>query len=79
VKQKKENSPFIFTVICSPGGINDSYKYIIDLATDGVVIAVAIKYVQGQMDHLNGQEKALLQDIKQQKKNQQVGVILTCV
>ena len=31
----------------------------------GVVITDAIKYSQGKMDHLNGLEKALLQDIKQ--------------
>ncbi|MFZ0696939.1 MAG: hypothetical protein WAM88_07350 [Nitrososphaeraceae archaeon] len=30
-------------------------------------IGGAIKYVQGQMDHLNTTEKKLLQDIKQNK------------
>jgi hemerythrin-like domain-containing protein len=30
-----------------------------------VFITDAIKYVQGKMDHLNGEEKRLLQDIKQ--------------
>ena len=47
--------------------INDSYKYIMDLTTNGVVVTDAIKYVQGQMDHLNKSEKALLQDIKQKE------------
>src|SRR5215216_6723987 len=44
--------------------VNDSYKYIMDLTTNGVVVTDAIKYVQGKMDHLNTQEKKLLQDIK---------------
>ena len=47
--------------------INDSYKYLMDLTTNGVVVTDAIKYVQGQMDHLNKSEKALLQDIKQKE------------
>ena len=38
-----------------------------DLTTNGVVVTDAIKYVQGQMDHLNKSEKALLQEIKQDK------------
>jgi|SRR5215204_5551232 len=37
--------------------ISDSYKYLMDLMTNGVVITNAIKYVQGQMEHLNGREK----------------------
>jgi hypothetical protein len=40
-----------------------------DLTTNGVVITDAIKHVQGQMDHLNKSEKALLQDIKQKEDN----------
>ena len=47
--------------------INDSYKYLMDLATNGVVITDAIKYVQGKMDHLNKTEKTLQQDIKENK------------
>jgi hypothetical protein len=35
-----------------------------DLTTNGVVITDAIKFVQGQMDYLNGQEKKLLQNIQ---------------
>jgi hypothetical protein len=46
---------------------NNCYKLIMDLATNGVVIIDAIKYVQGQMDHLNKSEKALLQDIQQKE------------
>jgi hypothetical protein len=39
-----------------------------DLTTNGVVLQTdAIKYVQGQMDHLNKREKGLLQDIKQKE------------
>jgi predicted transcriptional regulator len=44
--------------------INDSYKYIMDLTANGVVITDAIKYVNGKMDHLNNQEK-IIQDIKE--------------
>jgi hypothetical protein len=36
--------------------INDCYKYLMDLTTNGVVVTDAIKYVQGKMDHLNTQE-----------------------
>jgi hemerythrin-like domain-containing protein len=38
-----------------------------ELTTNGVVVTDAIKYVQGQMDHLSKSEKALLQDIKQKE------------
>lgn len=38
----------------------DCYKYIMEMTTGGVIITDAIKYVQGQMDHLNNQEKKLL-------------------
>lgn len=38
-----------------------------DLTTNGVVMTEAIKYVQGKMDHLNNQEKKLLQDTKQKE------------
>ena len=34
--------------------VNDSYRYLMELTTNGVVITDAIKYVQGKMDHLNG-------------------------
>ena len=47
--------------------INDCNKYKMDLTTNGVVITDAIKYVQGQMEYLNGQEKKLLQDIQQRE------------
>ena len=47
--------------------INNSYKYLMDLTTNGVVVTDAIKYVQGQMDHLNKLEKALVQDIKERQ------------
>jgi hypothetical protein len=33
--------------------INDSYKYLLELTTYGVVVTDTIKYVQGQIDHLN--------------------------
>src|SRR5919106_2443589 len=47
--------------------LNEGYKFKMNLTTNGVVIKDAVKYVQGQMDHLNRTEKALLQDIKQKE------------
>jgi hypothetical protein len=44
-----------------------------DLATNGVVITDAIKYVQGKLNYLNGQEKVLLKGIKQQKTTEEKG------
>lgn len=55
------------TVLQALALINDCNKYKMDLTTNGVVITDAIKFVQGQMDHLNIQGKKLLQDIKQDK------------
>jgi hypothetical protein len=49
---------------------NDCYKYIMDLTTNGVVITDALKYVQGKLDHLNNQEKKLLQDIKEDTESE---------
>jgi transposase len=46
----------------------DCYKYIMEMTTGGVIVTDAIKYVQGKMDHLNDQEKKLLQDIKKEKE-----------
>lgn len=50
---------------------NDCYKYIMELTTGGVIITNAIKYVQGQMNHLNKTEKRLLQDIQEKKNGEQ--------
>src|SRR5215211_3534123 len=50
--------------------VSDSYKYLMDLTTNGVVITDAIKYVQGQMEYLNAAEKKILQDIKQQQEEE---------
>ena len=47
---------------------NDCYRYIMDLTTNGIIVTNAIKYVQGKMDHLNNQEKKLLQDIKDKEE-----------
>ena len=41
-----------------------------DLTTNGVVITDALNYVQGKLDHLNNQEKKLLQDIKEDKEEE---------
>jgi DNA-binding transcriptional regulator LsrR (DeoR family) len=46
----------------------DCYKYIMEMTTGGVIITDAIKYVQGQMNHLNNQEKKILKDIKEKEK-----------
>ena len=52
---------------------NDCYRYIMDLTTNGIVVTDAIKYVQGKMEHLNTEEKKLLQDIKEDKtKNEDI-------
>jgi prefoldin subunit 5 len=48
--------------------INDCYKYIMDLTTNGVVVTDAIKFVQNKLDYLNTAEKELLQDIKQNEE-----------
>ena len=58
------------TVLQALALINDCNKYKMDLTTNGVVITDAIKYVQGQMKHLNKSEKALLQDIKQKEEKE---------
>jgi hypothetical protein len=44
--------------------INDCYKHLIDLTTNGVVMTDTVKYVQGKRDHVNKLEKELLKDIK---------------
>ena len=54
----------------------DCYKYIMEMTTDGIIVTDAIKYVQGQMEHLNKKEKAILQDIKQ-KENKTDGELET--
>ena len=42
-----------------------------DLTTNGVVVSDTIKYVQGQMDHLNKSEKVLLQDTQDNKTKEE--------
>jgi hypothetical protein len=54
------------TKLQAPQLINDCDKY----KTNGVVITDAIKYVQGKMDHLDKTEKALLQDIKEDREKE---------
>ena len=51
--------------------VSDSYKYLMDLTTNGVVITDAIKYVQCKMDNLSTQEKKLLQDIKPKQQEEE--------
>jgi IS30 family transposase len=51
--------------------LTEGYKYIMELTTGGVIITDAIKYVQGQMDHLNNQEKKILKDIKDKEKGKE--------
>jgi hypothetical protein len=47
------------------------------IATNGVVITDAIKYVQGKMNHLNKIEKTKMhdvnEDIKQRKREREAG------
>jgi hypothetical protein len=54
------------TVLQALALINNCNKYKMDLTTNGVLITDAIKFVQGQMNHLNKQEKKLLKDIKEE-------------
>ena len=49
----------------------DCYKYIMEMTTGSVIVTDAIKYVQGQMEHLNKTEKAMLQNIKEHTEEQQ--------
>jgi hypothetical protein len=46
------------------------YEIVSQLTTNGIVVTDAIKYIQGKMDHLKT-EKALLQDIKDDKDKTQ--------
>jgi hemerythrin-like domain-containing protein len=39
-----------------------------ELTTGGVIITDAIKYVQGQMNHLNKEERKLLGNIRNKEK-----------
>lgn len=41
-----------------------------DLSTNGIIITESIKYIDSKMDHLNSQEKKLLQDIKIKHDNE---------
>jgi predicted transcriptional regulator len=44
--------------------INDVNKYRTELVINGVIVNDALRIVQSKMDHLNGEEKRLLRDIK---------------
>jgi transcriptional regulator len=44
--------------------INDVSKYRTELVTNGVIVNDALRVVQSKMEHLNGEEKRLLRDIK---------------
>jgi IS30 family transposase len=44
--------------------INDVNKYRTELVTNGVIVNDALRIVQTKMEHLNGEEKRLLRDIK---------------
>jgi hypothetical protein len=43
-----------------------------DLTTNGVIVTDAIKYVQDKMEHLNSQEKGLLQNIQQKEDKDKI-------
>ena len=48
---------------------NDCYKYIMDLCTGSVIVTDSINYIQCKMDHLNNQQKKILQEsIKEELK-----------
>jgi hypothetical protein len=44
--------------------INDVNKYRTELVTNGVIVNDALRIIQSKMEHLNGEEKRLLRDIK---------------
>jgi hypothetical protein len=44
--------------------INDVNKYRTELVTNGVIVNDALRIVQSKLEHLNGEEKRLLRDIK---------------
>ena len=44
--------------------INDVNKYRTELVTNGVIVNDALRIVQSKMEHLNGEDKRLLRDIK---------------
>jgi hypothetical protein len=44
--------------------INDVNKYRTELVTNGVIVNDALRIVQSKMEHLSGEEKRLLRDIK---------------
>jgi uncharacterized protein (UPF0335 family) len=45
--------------------INDVNKYRTELVTNGVIVNDALRIIQSKMEHLNGEEKRLLRDIKE--------------
>ena len=47
--------------------INDVNKYRTELVTNGVIVNDSLRVIQSKMEHLNGEEKRLLQDIKKVK------------
>jgi hypothetical protein len=49
--------------------INDVNKYRTELVTNGVIVNDALRIVQSKMEHLNGEEKRLLQDIKEEAED----------
>lgn len=51
--------------------INDSYKYLMDLTTNGVVVTDAIKYVQGKVYRLNKTEEAIPQDKEYKEESEE--------
>ena len=51
--------------------ISDCYRYEMELTGSSAIVTDAIKIVNGKMDHLNEQEKKLLQDIQNQNQKQE--------
>ena len=45
--------------------INDVNKYRTELVTNGIIVNDALRIVQSKMEHLNGEEKRLLKDIRE--------------
>jgi hypothetical protein len=52
--------------------IIDVNKYRTELVTNGVIVNDALRIVQSKMEHLNGEEKKLLHDIREETETEEV-------
>ena len=55
--------------------INDVNKYRTELVTNGVIVNDSLRIIQSKMEHLNGEDKRLLRDIKVVKDIEDNGLL----